>query len=54
MLGGVGDPTEGWTVTVERKEGAASLAEALHALIAERADAVGSSAAHHVLPGATS
>ncbi|MFI8094081.1 GNAT family N-acetyltransferase [Streptomyces sp. NPDC086080] len=27
--------TEGWTVTVEKHEGAASLAEALHALIAE-------------------
>ncbi|MEU2490062.1 GNAT family N-acetyltransferase [Streptomyces sp. NPDC007883] len=30
--------TEGWTVTVEKQEGAASLAEALHALIAEDFD----------------
>lgn len=30
--------TEGWTVTVEKQEGAASLAEALHALIAEDID----------------
>ncbi|MDQ0765000.1 GNAT family N-acetyltransferase [Streptomyces canus] len=30
--------TEGWTVTVEKQEGAASLAEALHALIAEDSD----------------
>jgi GNAT superfamily N-acetyltransferase len=30
--------TEGWTVTVEKQEGAASLAEALHALIAEDPD----------------
>jgi hypothetical protein len=32
------DNTEGWTVTVEKQEGAASLAEALHALIAEDPD----------------
>ncbi|MEU0176513.1 GNAT family N-acetyltransferase [Streptomyces massasporeus] len=30
--------TEGWTVTVENQEGATSLAEALHALIAEDPD----------------
>lgn len=30
--------TEGWTVTVEKQEGAASVAEALHALIAEDPD----------------
>jgi GNAT superfamily N-acetyltransferase len=30
--------TEGWTVTVEKQEGSASLAEALHALIAEDPD----------------
>ena len=30
--------TEGWTVTVEKQEGATSLAEALHALIAEDPD----------------
>jgi GNAT superfamily N-acetyltransferase len=30
--------TEGWTVTVEKQEGAASLEEALHALIAEDPD----------------
>lgn len=30
--------SEGWTVTVEKQEGATSLAEALHALIAEDPD----------------